>query len=176
MYDFKTMNKEHYKGYQATFTYETKYYYDVIVNDMGFNLVLKEFESLVSKSFVDTLFEDFLVHPHAIGIFNGEELVGFAEGNYEAWHQSYRITNIFVEKKYRRQGYGELLMNELMSRANKMHDLRAFVLETQSCNYPAISFYKKMGFSLIGLDTIAYTNSDVKNKEVRLEFGKKKLT
>jgi len=46
------------------------------------------------------------------------------------------------------------------------------VLETQSCNLPAIDFYLKHGFELLGLDTAAYSNEDVAKGEVRLEFGR----
>ncbi len=47
---------------------------------------------------------------------------------------------------------------------------RRLILETQSCNYPAISFYLKYGFELCGFDLTCYSNNDLKNKEVRLEF------
>ncbi len=45
------------------------------------------------------------------------------------------------------------------------------VLETQSCNAPAIDFYVKNGFILIGFDSTAYSNEDVVKKEVRIEMG-----
>jgi ribosomal protein S18 acetylase RimI-like enzyme len=48
---------------------------------------------------------------------------------------------------------------------------RMLVLETQSCNASAIEFYIKQGFDLIGFDLAAYSNEDVKRREVRLEFG-----
>ena len=48
---------------------------------------------------------------------------------------------------------------------------RAIVLETQTCNVPAISFYLKHGFELIGFDSIHYTNQDIQKKEVRIELG-----
>lgn len=45
------------------------------------------------------------------------------------------------------------------------------MLETQSCNTGAIAFYRRAGFSLIGLDTCCYSNKDVSRGEVRLELG-----
>jgi ribosomal protein S18 acetylase RimI-like enzyme len=47
------------------------------------------------------------------------------------------------------------------------------IVETQSCNVPAINFYLKHGFKLIGFDVTAYSNEDIERKEVRLEFGLK---
>ncbi len=46
------------------------------------------------------------------------------------------------------------------------------VLETQSCNLNAISFYEKSGFTIIGFDLYAYSNDDLANNEVRIEMGK----
>lgn len=50
---------------------------------------------------------------------------------------------------------------------------RMVVLETQTCNENAIAFYRKMGFELIGFDLYAYSNSDPKRHEIRIEMGKK---
>ena len=47
------------------------------------------------------------------------------------------------------------------------------VPETQSRNEAAIAFYRKNGFSLIGFDLYAYSNSDPERHEVRFEMGKK---
>ena len=49
---------------------------------------------------------------------------------------------------------------------------RSLVLETQSCNDPAIRFYRKHGFALIGFDLTAYSETDVEKREVRLEFAR----
>ena len=49
---------------------------------------------------------------------------------------------------------------------------RALVRETQSCNDPAIQFYRKQGFSLIGFDLTAYSQTDVEKREVRLELAR----
>ena len=49
---------------------------------------------------------------------------------------------------------------------------RSLVLETQSCNDPAIRFYRKHGFALIGFDLTAYSETDVEKQEVRLEFAR----
>jgi len=48
---------------------------------------------------------------------------------------------------------------------------RMLVLETQTCNVPAINFCLKQGFELIGFDTTHYSNKDIEKKEVRLELG-----
>ena len=47
------------------------------------------------------------------------------------------------------------------------------VLETQSYNSKAITFYKKHGFEIIGFDRYAYSNHDPENHEMRIEMGRK---
>jgi ribosomal protein S18 acetylase RimI-like enzyme len=77
-----------------------------------------------------------------------------------------------VEEEFRKHGTGTLLMNHAVKIA-KEKGARMLVLETQTNNDIAIEFYLKFGFELIGLDLAAYSNEDVKRKEVRLELGLK---
>jgi len=66
-----------------------------------------------------------------------------------------------------------LLLVDHAIRLSKERRATMLVVETQSCNVPAINFYLKNGFELIGFDTAAYSNEDIERKEVRLEFGLK---
>ena len=50
---------------------------------------------------------------------------------------------------------------------------RMAVLETQSYNFKAISFYKKNGFQIIGFDRYAYSNRGPEEHNMRIEMGKK---
>ena len=50
---------------------------------------------------------------------------------------------------------------------------RMIVLETQSFNSKAISFYKKNGFEIIGFDRYAYSNNGPEEHNMRIEMGKK---
>lgn len=83
-----------------------------------------------------------------------------------------RVWEFLVEQEFRRRGIGILLM-EYAVRIAKEKGARALVLETQSCNVPAICFYLRFGFELIGFDVTAYSNEDIEKKEVRLELGLK---
>ena len=83
-----------------------------------------------------------------------------------------RVWEFLVREGFRRKGIGTLLMNYAV-RLTKEKRARMLVLETQSCDVPAIDFYLKFGFELIGFDAAAYSNEDVAKKEARLEFGLK---
>ena len=50
---------------------------------------------------------------------------------------------------------------------------RMVVLETQSFNYKAISFYKKNNFEIIGFDRYAYSNHGPEEHNMRIEMGRK---
>ena len=48
---------------------------------------------------------------------------------------------------------------------------RALILETQSCNCAAVSFYLSQGLTLMGFNACEYSNEDIAKHEVRLEMG-----
>ncbi|MFA5526869.1 MAG: GNAT family N-acetyltransferase [Acholeplasmataceae bacterium] len=164
---------DEYKDYPLVYEYMTKFYYDISIKlkkDIHVRLKRKKLGKKQNRSFTEPLFQNFIEKPEAFGIFDRKKLVAAIEGSIETWNNRYRIWNIAVDKKYQRQGYGKLLFSHIIEVA-KSHQARALVLECQSCNDPAISFYLKQGMHFIGFDTLAYSNHDVQNKEVRLEMG-----
>ena len=81
-----------------------------------------------------------------------------------------RVWEFLVKDEFRRMGVGTLLMDYAVKVA-KEKGARMLVLEMQSCNVAAMAFYLKQGFTLIGFDSAAYSNTDIEKKEVRLEMG-----
>jgi ribosomal protein S18 acetylase RimI-like enzyme len=72
----------------------------------------------------------------------------------------------------RRSGVGMKLMEIIMDEAVRS-GARMVVLETQTFNYSAISFYKKNGFQIIGFDRYAYSNNGPEEHNMRIEMGRK---
>ena len=60
------------------------------------------------------------------------------------------ISNVAVDPAYRRQGIGDLLIRELLDRA-ELRDLSFVTLEVREHNEPAIALYRKHGFTPVGL-------------------------
>ncbi len=150
--------------------YQTSFFYDVQVKENGFELELKTFDQKVNKQFEADLFESYIENP-TVYIYEKEgRNVGFIEGSIQSWNHTYRIWNFLVLEDYQHQGIGKALMKKSIQHAKSL-SCRAMILEVQSCNYPAIQFYMKHGFKLIGLDTLSYSNFDIDKKEVRLEMG-----
>lgn len=165
--------KETYAGKSFTVKYQTNGYYEIRPEESGFRMKYQPLARSVEKSFRDCFFSEWLENPAAFGAFENGQLLGFVEGTPETWNNRYRISNICVFDGARRHcGIGTILMDTILCEAEKS-GARMVVLETQTCNENAISFYRKNGFEIIGFDLYAYTNSDPEQHEVRLEMGKK---
>ncbi len=175
--------KEEWEGTVIPMRYTTEEYYDVQVerDDSGFYVQMqkKQFEVPVSHYPEEYDFPDKLYQPHwekasAWGIVRnterGRELLACIETCPEEWSNRLMVTELWVHEKLRRQGVGHRLM-ALAKEQAAAKQRRAIILETQSCNTAAISFYEKEGFQLIGFDNCCYSNHDREKKEVRIDMG-----
>lgn len=171
--EIKRLEKTAFAGKRFTARYRTNGYYDIAATETGFSVNYVPFDTAVERSFEDEFFGKWLDEPFAYGAFEGEVLLGFAEGAPEAWNKRFRISNLCVfDTAARNRGIGTALMGAILTAAAKT-GARMAVLETQSCNENAIAFYRKNGFEIIGFDLYAYSNDDPERHEVRIEMGKK---
>lgn len=164
------LDRKQYQGFLLKFSYTTQMVYDVACQENGFCLRSRELEAPMEKGFTDILFGDWLEAPVALGAFDGETLLGVAEGSVESWHQLFRLSNILVFPEHRGKGIGGQLLEAMVGWAEGLKACRGVILETQSCNAPAIAFYKKHGFRLCRIDLYEYSNTDVEKGEVRVDM------
>jgi ribosomal protein S18 acetylase RimI-like enzyme len=173
-FDIQFLPPEKWRGYELFFNYTTSYYFDVRINEMAdkFGVIFekKPFENTIEKRFTDKLYQPFWDNAEAYGVFDNEKLIACIEIWHEKWSNRLRVTKLCVDMLYRRHGIGKALM-ELVKKKAKEIECRAIILETQSCNENAISFYMAQGFSFFGFDRSCYGNKDIENREVRLELG-----
>lgn len=179
MFDIIELPMEAWKGTCLPLSYTTRQYYDVNLSQKpdGFSveLTLKELEKPYTSSpeqydFPDRLYADWWEGALARGVVLNGRLVAAIETCPENWSNRLRITELWVDAPYQKQGLGHALMETAKQQALR-ENRRAVILETQSCNVNAIGFYLHEGFTLIGLDTCCYSNQDIERKEVRLEMG-----
>jgi len=97
-------------------------------------------------------------------------LLACIESCPEEWSNRLMVTELWVHEDLRRQGIAHRLMAIVKEQAILEHR-RAIILETQSCNVGAISFYESEGFTPIGMDSCCYSNRDLERKEVRINMG-----
>lgn len=165
--------REQFEGYELVFTYDSRAYYDLRLRSTE-NVFQAEFVRtpcpLIHKEFTDALFAPYWDDPRAFGLWDGPKLLGVMEITPENWNNRLRVTNLFVQDGYRRRGYGTLLMTKARELAKSM-GCRALILETQSCNAAAISFYLSQGLSFMGFNACEYSNQDIEKHEVRIEMG-----
>lgn len=162
-----------YAGRKFTARYRTNGYYAILPCESGFQMCYTAFEAPVEKSFDDKFFGEWLDHPVAYGVFEGDRLVGYVEGAIEGWNNRYRISNICIfDFENRSRGIGSALIKTILREAESAK-ARMAVLETQTCNENAIAFYRRNGFEIIGFDLYSYSNDDPEKCEVRIEMGKK---
>lgn len=81
------------------------------------------------------------------------------------WNNTLLIRHLMVAKNFRLSGIGSKLIDECMQRA-QMEGFRAVTLEVTSKNGAAVDFYKKMHFSITGLNAGLYSNSDLLKEDV----------
>lgn len=171
--EIRQLDKETYAGKKFTVRYKTNGYYDIFAFENGFRMKYTSFKTAIEKSFDDVFFGEWLENPVAYGAFDGEKMIGYAEGSPETWNNRFRISNICVfDISARGKGIGTTLIQTILKAAEPF-ETRMIILETQSCNEAAIAFYKKNGFEIVGFDLYSYSNTDPERHEVRIEMGKK---
>jgi ribosomal protein S18 acetylase RimI-like enzyme len=157
-------------------SYLTSQYYDVLIcgesRGWRIKLALKPLGRVLEKEYKGRLFEDHVEEARVFVAMLGEKRIDWIELGYDRWNNRMRVWEFLVDEGFRRKRIGSLLMNHAVKIARE-RGARMLVLETQTCDVPAIKFYLKFGFELNGFDVAAYSNEDVKRKEVRLEFGLK---
>jgi GNAT superfamily N-acetyltransferase len=161
---------------ELRYRYSTSQYYDVSIRrESGLwkiELSLKPFGVTMEKGQPGKLFEEHILEPRVFAALLGDRKVGWIELGYDKWNNRMRVWEFLVEETFRRKGIGTLLMNQAVKIARE-RGARMLVLETQTCDVPAIDFYLNFGFELIGFDAAAYSNEDIERREVRLELGLK---
>ncbi len=175
--------KEQWEGAVIPMRYTTEEYFDVRIEKgtQGYQIDLQRsrFDKPVSHYPEEYDFPDKLYQPHwenacAWGVVEekdgGKELLACIETCPEQWSNRLMVTELWVSEKLRRQGVGHRLMAIAKEQAAR-EQRRAIILETQSCNVGAISFYQQEGFEVIGFDSCCYSNRDLERKEVRIDMG-----
>lgn len=103
----------------------------------------------------------------SLGAYDGAQLVGIALAENRAWNNSLWLWEFHIAESHRGQGIGSQLM-EAVAQKGREAGLRAIFCETQSTNVPAVRFYRKLGFTLDGVQLSLYSNDDWPDGEIAL--------
>ncbi len=176
-YEIRELPKEKYDYHELHYTYRSDYGYRAeVVNDtegeIVFKYVKEKLDEPVLHDSYDTLYQEYWQECTAYGYFeDGEnEPSAYLEVNREFWNSRLIITQLLVREDKRGNGIGTLLINKAKEIAEN-EDFRMISLETQTCNVPAIDFYRKCGFVFSGTNIFFYSNDDISENEVMLEMA-----
>lgn len=168
----RPLDPDMYKGRVYRTEFVSDRYLSIEPEGEGFAMRWVMSDEPLRMSVADGMLEDWLDCPVAYGAFEDGRFVGFSEGFLEKWNNRWRISNICVfGEADRRRGTGTALMAAMLREAEE-RKARMAVLETQSFNWKAISFYRKNGFDIIGFDRYAYSNRDPEKHSMRIEMGR----
>jgi ribosomal protein S18 acetylase RimI-like enzyme len=101
----------------------------------------------------------------------GGSIVGFVAFTHRQWNRRTELWHLYVAPAQRRQGLGRRLIDEVVVAA-RAAGTRCVWLETSTLAYPAIQFYRHLGFELCGLDTSLYDPGDPTAGETALLFSR----
>ncbi len=144
--------------------YTSDQYYHITSNSkldgVSFLLQLTSLDTSYVKSWQTTAeditgYNELMKEGHSFGAFNAAQLLGFIVCEERKWNNTLYITSLLVAEKQRSKGIGRLLLSKVIDHAVARR-FRLLELETQNTNAPAIRFYKKMGFTITGLNLHLY--------------------
>lgn len=97
---------------------------------------------------------NFLENFHAKGVYNGEEMIGFALYGIDEDDHEYWIYRMMIDQKHQGQGYGKEAIRLVMDDIRKIKEDRhqTISLSYEPENEHAKRIYEKMGFKeVVGL-------------------------
>jgi ribosomal protein S18 acetylase RimI-like enzyme len=106
----------------------------------------------------------------AIVAEDGGTIIGFAAYAHHAWNHRAELWHLYVDAARRGEGIGRQLVEAVVTAAQAA-GMRAVWLETSNLAYPAIQFYRRLGFALCGLDISLYGPTGAGAGETALYFA-----
>ncbi len=98
-------------------------------------------------------------------------VVGFAAIAHRCWNRRTELWHLYVAPRLRGQGVGRALIEAVVVAAQEA-GMRCLWLETSNLAYPAIQFYRRVGFELCGLDVSLYDPASGAAGETALYFAR----
>lgn len=168
------LNRQEYEYFELHYTYTSFQHfvpeYEEGTNHFSIRFLRKPLSTPYRHDSYDAMYSDWQ-NSMAFGLSedDGKTFLGYLEVEKEEWNSRLRICNLLIREGCRGRGLGTELMEHAKQLAEQ-EDCRVIVLETQSCNVPAIDFYQKCGFHFGGTNLFFYSNRDMEEDEVMLEM------
>ena len=102
------------------------------------------------------MFEVALQEPYdgrfVMGAFDGDQIIGicglvpFSRSQFPGFEKAGDLIQLYVKPKYRRNGIGRKLVEELAEEGFRIPGIDKIILEVKKDNHQAIRIYEKAGF------------------------------
>jgi len=89
-----------------------------------------------------------------------DEIAGYLDLVANPWQRVGWVANMAVDRLHRRKGIGTALMRHGRQWAREQ-GLRLLQAEATTKNYPALAFYRRLGFQFCGFNDHYYQNQDI---------------
>jgi GNAT superfamily N-acetyltransferase len=158
---------------ELDFSFTTDRIYRVVRDELSFRLIDEKIDPPLHKDYGSVAGKEHrLPEMDCVLVAEREgELVGLATAEYEAWSRRLAVRHLLVAAGHRRSGIGRALLDHLEAFARST-GARCLWLDTQNINYPAIQFYRRVGFRLCGLDESFCDPAGTDQNEVALFFAR----
>ena len=158
------------RALDRSFTTDT--IYRVIQTPLSFTLEQIPVHSALTKEFpFEVNLGDRHEGEHALVTEDGGSIVGFVAFTHERWNRRTALWHLYIAPSHRRQGVGTALVETVFEHARSART-RCVWIETTSIAYPAIQFYRHLGFELCGMDTSLYDPAPNLPGETALFFSR----
>jgi ribosomal protein S18 acetylase RimI-like enzyme len=97
----------------------------------------------------------------------GEQAHGLLTWRRMEWNDTLWLVDIRIRPAARRLGVGSALVDFLKQVATQQ-TVRGIAVETQINNFPALCFYRKLGFEIVGFNDHFYANDDLQRQDVAI--------
>ncbi len=168
------LNRKNYQGFELMVACDTSFYYGIRERGGGTMLTWELVRTACPRyhmEWTERLFRDCWDDPRVYGVWDGQNMAALMEVTPERALDRLRITNLYVDEKYRRQGVGRMLLSRAVDIAREQKR-RAVVAQVHSANSGAIAFLTEMGMKIVGFDTMGYTNDGMKDRSFPILMGK----
>lgn len=100
-----------------------------------------------------------------LAAYDEDRYVGLLTWRLMEWNTSVWLVDIRTRRENRRQGVGSWLVTWLKQETRRL-GARGIAVETQTSNFPALSFYRSQAFEIVGFNDHLYRNDDTVTGEV----------
>lgn len=167
------LKRRDYDGFELLMDYDTSCYYALRERGGGTMVTYELVKTPCPRRHVEwtgKLFELRWDDPRVYGVWDGQTMAALMEVTPEIAFNRLRITGLFVDENYRRQGVGRMLVSRAAEIAAGQRR-RCLVAQVQSDNWGAIVFAGEVGMKIVGFDAFGYANGTAGGGAFPIEMG-----